>query len=41
MVQLQKLAARSKLSPWFGVLVDASVAASCIGCSIALIAWIG
>lgn len=41
MDQLPKRAASSQRSFWAGLLLDASVAASCIGCSIALMTWIG
>lgn len=41
MVQLRNLGAGAKDSFWSGLLVDASLVASCIGGSIALVAWIG
>ncbi|MFI8660087.1 hypothetical protein ACIGKR_08860 [Rhodococcus qingshengii] len=41
MVQLRSDNASSKDSFWSGLLVDASLVASCIAGSIALVVWIG
>lgn len=41
MVQLRSTNLSSKDSFWSGLLVDASLVASCIAGSIALVVWIG